>query len=189
MHRFRSLALCLALVVAAPTLVVANSVYLEQNGFAYFLSTERDTYATYEYVPVHFSVTNISGDTINYISPCSFVYTCVMVWDPLEPINPWHPEPVVVWGSGCFCDDELSQQSIGPGESYVRDSSWDMYNINTGTLIRRTGTHTLEASFSAYDYEYNPLGCDLTLEFEVVPVAASAPEPVPSWGAIKALYR
>jgi len=189
MRRSHALGLSLVLLAVASTFATAGSVHLEENGFAYFLWTERDTYATYEHVPIRFSVTNVSGDTINYISPCSFVHTCVMVWDPLEPITPWHPEPVVVWGAGCFCDDELSVQSIQPGESYVRDPVWDMCNINTGTLIQRTGTHTLDASFFAYDGQYNPIGSSLTLEFEVIPVAASTPERVPSWGAIKALYR
>lgn len=189
MRCFHLSALCLAFLVAVPTLVAANGVYLEQNGFAYFLWTERDTYATYEHVPIRFSVTNISGDTINYLSPCGEVFMCVRVWDPLEPVSPWHPESVVVWESGCFCVAVISEQSIGPGDSYVREPVWDMSNMNTGTLIQRTGTHTLDAVFAAYDDEWNSLGCSLSLQFEVTPVAASVPEREPTWGAIKALCR
>jgi len=189
MRRSHALGLSLMLLAVTPMFAAAGSVYLEENGFAYFLWTERDTYATYEYVPIRFSVTNISGETIDYLSPCVGVHMCLMIWDPLEPINPWHPEPVVVWGDGCGCLTEVTEQSIGAGESYVREPVWDMQNMNTGTLIRRTGTHTLDATFRAYDYEYNPIGCFLTLEFEVAPVAASAPELAPTWGSIKALYR
>ena len=162
-----------------------NSVSHEANGLRYFLSTERDTYFTYEYVPIEFSITNISGETLDFISPCSGVFMCVAVWDAGTP---FHPESEVVWFDGCGCFPEISYHSLEPDESYVRDPVWDMYNLYTEQLVFWTGTYRIEATFDAWDWESQPLGHVLSLEFELVSEAAAIPEMPGTWGAIKALY-
>jgi hypothetical protein len=182
----RSLALVAALLLVPATLSATHSVSHEEHGFRYYLATERDTYVTYEYVPIEFSVTNISGDKLAFFSPCSDIFMCIMIWDP---VGPFHPEPVVIWYDGCGCMDEVTGHTLEPDGSYVREPVWDMHNIYSGDPIWRTGTHTIEAGFSAFDLEWQSIGYTLTLDFEVLPGAASAQEPSETWGTIKRLYR
>jgi hypothetical protein len=182
----RRLALVVGLFLIPATALATHSVSHEEHGFRYYLATERDTFVTYEYVPIEFSVTNISGDTLNFFSPCSGIFMCVMIWDA---VGPFHPEPVVIWGDGCGCFTEITYHVLEPDGSYVREPVWDMYNMYTEEPIWRTGTHTIEAQFDAFDWDWQPLGYTLFLDFEVVPEAASAPELPDTWGTIKSMYR
>ncbi len=178
-----SLAVLLLMSVSASAI---NSVSHEANGFRYFLSTERDTYYTYEYVPIEFSVTNISGDTLDFVSPCVGIFMCVAIWDAGSP---FHPEPEVVWFDGCGCFTAITYHSLEPDGSYVREPVWDMYSLYTEELVFWTGTYSIEATFDAFDYDWEPLGHTLWLEFELVSQAAAIPDVPETWGSIKALYR
>ncbi|MFH1501670.1 MAG: hypothetical protein ABIG03_01355 [Candidatus Eisenbacteria bacterium] len=167
-------------------LTASHSVSVEQNGLRYFLATERDTYVTYEYVPMELSVTNITGDTLELLSPCTGIDMCIRLWDP---VTPFYPESVVIWGSGCGCFTAITPHTLGPGESFAITPVWDMYNVPNGQPIWRTGTHTIDADFGMWDWEWEWLGYGLELEFDVLPGAASVPEVPATWGTIKALYR
>ncbi len=179
--------LALMLLLSPTGALASHSVYEEANGFGFFLSTAKDTYVTYEYVPVEFTVTNVSGDTTYFYSPCTDIFMCIGIWDPTTP---FHPESEVVWGYGCGCFTEVTTHMLEPMGSYVRASTWDMVIWGTDDLIRRTGTYTIEATFEAYSMpDYEPIGHTLQLEFEVLSGAAAVPDYPSSWGVIKSLFR
>jgi hypothetical protein len=186
MHTAQKLVLVAALIALPATLSATHSVSHDEHGLRYYLATERDTYVTYEYVPIEFSVTNTAGETLGFFSPCSDIFMCIIIW---SPVGPFHPEPTVVWYDGCGCMAEITYHVLEPGASIVRERVWDMHGIYSGNLIWRTGTYTIEAEFSAFDPEWQSIGYTLTLDFEIVPGAASAPEMPETWGTIKSLYR
>jgi hypothetical protein len=186
MRGLAPLLVLLLLLSTSTTAPALHSVSHEANGFRYFLATERDTYFTYEYVPIEFSVTNISGDTLDFFSPCAGIFMCVAVWDAGSP---FHPEPEVVWFDGCGCFTEVTFHELEPDGFYLRQPVWDMYSLYTEELVFWTGTYGIEATFDAYDPEWNSLGHTLWLDFELVSQAAGTPGAPETWGAIKALYR
>jgi hypothetical protein len=64
-----------------------------------------------------------------------------------------------------------------------------MYSLYTEELVFWTGTYSIEATFDAFDWNWQPLGHTLRLEFELVSQAAGIPDVPGTWGGIKALYR
>ena len=172
-----------------PALVAAShSTSAEHDGLLYYLATERDTYTMYEYVPIEFSVTNVSGEPMVVWHPCVGLGGIgLAVWDP---IGPFHPEQEVIWFC-CGCFPESWVDTLGVGASYSRTRDWDMWHMYAEQLIWRAGTHTLEGRI---DMDTFPGGTSLAdtlfLDFEVLEGAAGMPasESIP-WGRIKALYR
>jgi hypothetical protein len=176
------------LILLVPLVALADhSVSVEQNGLRYFFSTAQDTYVTYEYVPMEFSVTNISGSPMELLLGCGFPAICFAVWDPSGPFH----ESRIIWVSnGCGCFPEPLYYTFGPGESFSDQVLWDMMNLWTEELIWRTGTHTLDGTlWSAQVVDGPNLDLTLSLEVEILPGAASAPEVCLTWSTIKALYR
>ena len=111
---------------------------------------------------------------------------CVGIWDAGSPFD---PEPEVVWFDGCGCFTEITQHVLEPDGVYLREPVWDMYSLYTEQLVFWTGTYSIEATFDAFTYDYEPLSHTLWLEFELVSEAAGMPGLPETWGAIKGLYR
>jgi hypothetical protein len=185
--RFAAAALCLLALLPA-VVAASHSTSVEHDGLFYYLATERDTYTMYEYVPIEFSVTNVSDQPIAVYHPCVGLGGIgLAIWDP---VTPFHPESQIIW-TCCGCFTESWIDTLGAGESYSRQKRWDMYHMGADQLIWRAGTHTLEGGIFMLTFPgYASLSDTLFLDFEVLDGAAGMPgDQAARWGGIKALYR
>jgi hypothetical protein len=183
----RSAAVVLAALLLLPASGAAvHGVSWDENGLNYFFATERDTYTMYENIPIWYTVTNTSGDTMLIEHPCQGLGgISFSVW---TPVWQWHPVPTCVWGC-CGCFDVMWVDEFGPGETYNRQVTWDMYQFN-GTLIPHAGSYRLDGEFRAWTYPENVSLCHaFSLYVEILPCPTIVPDETGSWGTIKALYR
>ncbi len=185
----RLAAAVLVFALLVPVLVAAShSTSVQHDGLLYLLATERDTYTMYEYVPMEFSVTNVSEEPMAVWHPCVGLGGMgFAIWDP---IGPFHPEQEVIWFC-CGCFPAAWTDTLGVGESYSRSLNWDMWHMYAEQLIWRGGTHTLEGKIDMATFPGSvSLADTLFLDFEVLEGAAGMPEGHETrWGRIKALYR
>jgi hypothetical protein len=185
----RSAAVVLAALLLLPACAAAtHSTSWDENGLHYFFATTKDTFTMYEYVPIEYTVTNTTQDTLIIEHPCSDLGGIdFAVW---APGTPFHPDPILVWGCcGCL-DEDWFDDSFEPGESYDRQVNWGMYDMYHETLITRPGTYRLDGRFRAYLWPGRiPLAHAFSLYVEILAGAASVPEETGTWSTIKAFYR
>jgi hypothetical protein len=185
----RPVAVVLAIFLLLPACAAAtHDASWDENGLHYFFATTKDTFTMYEYVPIQYTVTNASQDTLIIEHPCAGLGgTDFAVW---APGTPFHPDPILVWGCcGCL-DEDWFDYSFEPGESYDRRLTWDMYDMYKETLITRPGTYRIDGTFRAYLWPgHISLRHSFSLYVEILGGAASISEETGTWSTIKALYR
>jgi hypothetical protein len=185
----RSAAKVAAVLLLVPACAgAAHSVSWDENGLNYYFATTKDTFVMYENVPMEYIVTNTSDDTLAVWLSCYYHLPDIEfgVWGPG---NPWHPDSILYYSTGC-ADSPWLDYEFAPGEAYAKQVNWGMTDPQHNTLIRRGGTHRLVGMFFAELYpSQQRIDHNFSLEIEILSGAAGAPEPMGSWGAIKALYR
>jgi hypothetical protein len=131
---------------------------------------------------MEYVVTNATQEPMMIVHPCADLgWLEFGVWGPGAPS---HPDGQIIWFC-CGCFSMSWVDTLDAGESYSRQVTWHMYDLYAEEFIQQPGTYTLVGIFSAQ----GSLDQMLSLEIEVLPGAAELPEPLRSWGNIKALYR
>jgi hypothetical protein len=177
-----------ALLLLPGQAAATHSASWDEHGLNYYFATTGDTFAMYEDVPMVYIVSNTTEDTLIIEHPCSGLGgISFIVWSPASGSR---PDGGVVWGC-CGCFDEDWIDAMEPGETYVRDVDWPMWDMYEEALITEAGTYTLEGEFRAFFFPgHEFIGHAFTLEVGILyPPAATAFELEASWAAIKALYR
>ena len=181
MHGWHLLAgFFLALLLAVPESSLAvNSISATHNGLLHTLQTDEQLYVLGDLVDVHYSVENITPDSLDLMHPqCG-----CPVW-----VTVFAGPDSVVWCNPCACADELCLDTLGPGESYVKEFTWDLENYWTGEPIESRGIHTVNGRLQVRPEEYE---FELDLEITILGDATglSWAETERTWCAIKSLYR
>jgi len=189
MKREVGMAVALVVILTCVPAGAEHSVELEENGLHYYFSTPSDTYALWEYVPLTFVITNVSGDSLIIEHPCAGLGSMsIGIW---APPNGWHPEPWGVWEC-CGCFTVMSWDTLAAGGTYVKQGAWDMYDPLTERPIWWDGTYLLRATYSGWTWPDGPsLHQEFELEVEILPNETAVPESgwTGTWGMLKALYR
>ncbi len=179
MKRLLSAALPVLILLGAHSASAVNSVSGTHNGLFHTLQTDSELYVLGEFVEVCYSVENVTSDPIQLGHPQCMCPVWVTIFASPDS---------VVWCNPCGCMDEYCSDTLDPGESYVKEFTWDMENYWTGGLIETRGIHRFNGRLQVHPYEYQ---YELDLSVAIVEDAAGLPEfeEERTWCAIKALYR
>lgn len=117
-----------ALVIALPlTALSGNSNSAVHSGLLHKIETDKYSYQLIECVQISYVVTNTTEDPIEV----GRAYSCSPLWN-----YAYDPSPELIWSDPAGCVHEAWWDTLDPGEPYVRESSWDMYDLLNERLFR-----------------------------------------------------
>jgi hypothetical protein len=155
----------------------ANMVSAEHEGLLHVLQADEYCYVMYDSVFIDYTVTNVSGDTMDILLP---MISCP-IW-----VQVFRPSGALVWSDPPGCTGEAGGVRLLPGEGFSRATSWDMTVGHTGNPVQYPGVYTVEGSFAAYD----PLAFAVELQVELLDPTSVHEDALPStWSRIKAMSR
>ena len=169
----------LAAVVAVSlcSVAAANMVSAEHEGLLHVLQIDEYYYVMYDSVFIDYSVTNVSGDTMDLFLP---LVNCP-IW-----VQVFRPSGALAWSNPPGCVDEAGGATLLPGEGFSMETSWDMTVGHTGNPIQYPGTYTVEGSLAAFD----PIAFAVELQIELLDPTSVPEAALPStWSRIKAMAR
>ena len=161
----------------------ANRNSIIHNGLLHYIETDAAMYWMHGPVDISYSITNVTEDSIGLTFSCMHGGIDYQLWVRIYP-----PDGPIAWADppGCYYPGWYGV--LGPGESYSRETTWDMWNMIHEHYITQPGMWRIRGSdFIVSPPEYHHW---VDVEIEILDPATGMEEGPPrTWSVIKALYR
>ena len=170
-----AVALIALLTVTLPC-SATHSASSEHMGLLHEIALDDDWYEFWEIVPVVYTVTNVTSDSILIGFSQGDLFIDIIA--PADSIVWRQPEGVV---------PEVHYEVLRSGESWAIELDWDMTDRNTWEPITQRGVFIARGWINAFYPE--GIYWSVEVEFLVTDPAAGMPGEPTSWGRLKALYQ